>query len=80
VADGKRICLGEAGPVDRPHPGPVHVIAAFCEPDGALTTVHAAGPAASGPDDPAFRSLIAQVTNELFPSVSPNLGGNDWNT
>jgi hypothetical protein len=79
VVDAHELCLGAASPVEPPRPGAVRLVAAFCEPDGALTWVHASGPPASGPDDPAFQALIAQVTNELFPPTSPNLGGNDWN-
>lgn len=40
---------------------------AFCRDDRSLTTIRGRIPEATGPDDPAFRELVGQVTNGLFP-------------
>jgi hypothetical protein len=45
----------------------IELMAAFCRDDTTRTGITGNISGASGPDDPAFRALVGQVTNGLFP-------------
>jgi len=47
--------------------GDVVLFAGFCRGKKVLTQIRGRIAGATGPDDPAFRELVGQVTNGLFP-------------
>jgi hypothetical protein len=56
----------ESEPVENAS-GPIRLQATFCVGSRWVSTLVAAGPAAAGVDDPAFRNLLSQVSYDLFP-------------
>jgi len=72
----QQICSG--GPIaTNTQPGqPIRLQAAFCR-GGTLTSTNGWAPAVTSPQDPAFRSLIADTTFELFPLRDPNHSDNN---
>jgi hypothetical protein len=62
---GQDLCDGHAQPGQALQDERVRVVAAFCVAGAAKTQVDGAV-AASGPDDPAFRQLMAQMMLTLF--------------
>lgn len=63
----------------RPGGGPIGVRAVFCVGPSWTTTLFASSPAASGPTDPQFQSLMNQVIAGILPQDQPltdhGLGG-----
>lgn len=53
--------------------GKIELYGAFCRGKKSLTEIKGRIAGATGPDDPAFRELVGQVTNGLF---SPDRGRN----
>lgn len=47
--------------------GEIALFGAFCRGKRSLTEIKGQIDGAAGPDDPAFRALVGQVTNGLFP-------------
>jgi hypothetical protein len=65
------LCLGQRFPTLPPNGGtPVHAQAAFCS-GGVATSLSAYLGQAQGPDDPAFRRLVGDMTLSLFPPTNP---------
>jgi hypothetical protein len=56
-----------------PRPASVRVplVAALCRGDSYLAWAQGSVPAGTGPQSPAFRHGIGQVTQALFPSQNP---------
>ncbi|MBL8669365.1 MAG: hypothetical protein JNK11_01825 [Alphaproteobacteria bacterium] len=52
----------------------VKVAAAFCVGNRLMSTVFGQA-AAAGPDDDAFRALVRQLTQDLFPPFNPEFNG-----
>lgn len=50
----------------------VKLLAAFCASGGRITSLTAGVDGVTGPDDPAFRAFIRQVTFALFPPNNPD--------
>jgi len=71
------LCAAAAPPEPATQGGPLHAKAAFCLGRYRYTEIQGSIPAASGPDDPRFRTLIAQLTIELLPANDPSRFGND---
>lgn len=66
-----RLCREEATGLPSEGSGDgIVLFGAFCRADKRLTSIRGHMPEASGAQDPAFRSLVAQVTNGLFPPES----------
>lgn len=73
-----RLCREPAQAQDK-RPGRVGVLAAFCSGDRRITSAGGSVEGASGPDDPAFRRLMGQVSALLFPSRPGDRSPNDRN-
>lgn len=52
------------------------LIAAFCN-GGPISSTRATVPALFGPDDPAYRELLSQISLTLFPPVNPDMRDSD---
>ena len=65
---GYRLCTGPSGGAPTNDGGTVRVSAAFCSGEKVVTSVSGRVQNATGPEDPAFRSLMRQVALALFPS------------
>ncbi len=71
-----RVCQADAGQIKQAD-GPVRVIAALCAGNMRENSVTARlAPTTAGPDDPAFRSVLRQMTRAIFPSKNDNILGN----
>jgi hypothetical protein len=67
----------ETAPGTRQADGPIQVMAALCAGTSRETSVTARYVATSaGHQDPALKSLLRQVTQQLFPSKNDNILGN----
>jgi len=67
--NGVRLCRD--APADLPSEAAgdgIELYAAFCHGKRMRTQIKGRIAGASGPDDPAFRELVARVTNGLFPA------------
>ena len=53
----------------------VYVLAAFCSSETRITSAGGSLTGAKGPDDPAFRRFMGQLSLQLFPPRAPD--GND---
>ena len=53
----------------------VYVLAAFCSSESRVTSAGGSLTGANGPDDPAFRHFMSQLSLQLFPPRAPD--GND---
>ncbi len=63
-----RLCREEPGALPTaPAGGEVVLFGAFCRGDSSLTTIKGRVSGAANARDPAFRALVADVTNGLFP-------------
>ncbi len=63
-----KVCTGPAtAQTDKPAGGEVRVAAALCAKDRMITSTEGRVAGASGPDDPAFIAVIAQISHALFP-------------
>ena len=77
-ANAARLC----GDAERPQrtagdgSGTVYVLAAFCSADTRVTSA-GGSVAASGPDDPGFRSFMNQLSLQLFPPQAPDRNDRD---
>ncbi len=56
--------------------GSLSLFGAFCRGDKTMTRVMGRISGAAGPDDPAFRELVGQVTTGLFPPERSRQRGN----
>lgn len=65
----QKLCSEPAGALSaKPAPGGgIDVLGAFCRSDKSLTEIKGHIESAPGHDDPAFRELVGQVTQALFP-------------
>ncbi len=65
----QKLCSEPAGALAaKPAPGgAINVLGAFCRSDKSLTEIKGTIESAPGHDDPAFRELVGQVTQALFP-------------
>jgi len=69
------VCAGredERPATDASSPSAVELLAVFCGPDRAFSSLQAKAPVQS-PTDEAFRRLMAQVTLGLFPDTDPTI-------
>lgn len=65
---GMRLCREEPSSLPtEENEGRIVVFAAFCRGGESLTEIKGRIEGASGPGDPVFGDLVAQVTNALFP-------------
>jgi len=72
--NGSRLCRGEATDLRTERvAGEIALFGAFCREETARSRIRGHIAAATGPEDPAFRELVGQVTRSLFP---PNRGRN----
>ena len=65
------LCGGEAQTRQRLPSESDRVSAALCAGDSVISSVRGSVAGPTGPRDPAFRSLIAQLTLAMFPPESP---------
>ncbi|MGF1611406.1 MAG: hypothetical protein ACFCUQ_18530 [Kiloniellales bacterium] len=65
-ADAARLC-GQPNQPQAPRDGRVGVLAAFCSGSDRINSAGGSVAGAQGPDDPAFRGLLRQVSLALFP-------------
>ena len=65
-------CIVSRPPIAPPDQGMLRVSADYCAFDRSLSHLVASAPAASGPDDPRFRDLMAVVLAHLLPATDPN--------
>lgn len=70
----QQVCQVQFGqPLERvPSEGETRVVAAFCN-GGPLSSTRAGFAGASGPDDPRYGELLAQLALTLFPAVNPDM-------
>ena len=64
----EEICAGADRLAAKPRRGSVYLLSGFCLHDTLLSTAGGRISGLSGPDDPAFRALVRQVTLSLFPA------------
>lgn len=65
---GTRLCREDPSTLPRESAGDgIVLFAAFCRGKRSRTQIKGYVSGATGPDDPAFRELVGQVTNGLFP-------------
>ncbi|EWY39610.1 hypothetical protein N825_05860 [Skermanella stibiiresistens SB22] len=72
---GSEICAGRRIATDDRPGQPIRLRAAFCR-GGALTSTSGYAPALTSPEDPTFRTLVADATFSLFPIRDPNHSDN----
>ncbi len=73
-----RQCREEALAVQTvPADDEIQLSGAFCSGDNARTRIRGRVSGAAGPQDPAFRELVGQVTNGLFPPTRNRHRGRD---
>ena len=65
-----KICRQEAVP-SAAQPGVVRILGALCSNEDRETSVVGEIAGVTGPDDPAFRQLIRQITTLLLPRTNP---------
>ena len=75
-ADLYYMCRDRDQPRDETKSG-VALIIAFCEGRRTMTSLRATIPEASGPDDPRFRTMMRQVSVNLFPPIPEKRGRDD---
>lgn len=77
LATGYTLCRAPAEPTSPQAPAAplkeIGLVAAFCVSDVLLTEAAGRVPVVSGPDDPRFRGLMAQVMLALTPPNNPNI-------
>ncbi len=79
TVDPYKLCQDVPYPVGK-SPGALQVAMAFCSASDYETFINGRLDGVKGPDDPAFRTLIRQMTSSLFPRISPDPnGGGDFN-
>lgn len=65
---GMRLCREEGAALPTAQTGKeIILFAAFCRSNETMTEIKGRIAGATGPDDPVFGDLVAQVTNALFP-------------
>jgi hypothetical protein len=75
----RKACADPQQPTAGPSGGTLRVLMAFCSADADETSVSARLARAGGPDDPAFRALIRQMTGRLLPARNPDpIGADDF--
>lgn len=76
-----QICADPAGQPTNAAGAGLRVVMTFCSSDYYETSVSGQLGQARGPDDPAFRALIRQMTTEMLPPRNPDPnGGVDFNS
>jgi hypothetical protein len=71
----QRLC-GDTAPGSRQADGPIEIMAALCAGTSRETSVTARFTETSaGHEDPALKTLLRQITQQLFPSKNDNLLG-----
>lgn len=74
VTAGK-LCAGPEQPAAGGRGGPLRVLMAFCSAGAHESSVSARLERAGGPEDPALRALIRQMTGRLLPPRNPDPAG-----
>jgi hypothetical protein len=66
-ATSDQACAQRVAPAAGRSPDAIHVLAAFCSGDLAMSEAGGRAAGVTGPDDPKFRSLVRQVAYGLIP-------------
>lgn len=75
VVSGEEQCRGESMGGEPQSGGSVQLTASFCGDNTVQSNTRGGIDASSGIDDPAFRKLLTDATNDLFPAASGSLVG-----